>query len=387
MTAFATQRSFKPNLSPMIAGLLLPLLLGASEGQRSQEPKQTVRPSYVILHDIYGKSPAATPYYIRQNLEFLDTLPAEGLAVYVRTADLTVNVTMNVVKNEVLGYDRIAKALAPLKGLRPRRILQNFAMVLTRKPPDFFGDWSSIVTNFADLARAAREVGLKGIYFDNENYESPWANYPEGVAHREKTLREYQDQARLRGKEIMQAMVKEFPAIVVISLHGPYSSEPKAPPEPLFPGWHAANELLGPFFAGFVEGAGKEGLSVDGGELYSLRSDEEFRKNYLWRKRTIASDSFNCAFIPPAVRAQWPTRVSVAFGITTVAFRGREMNPETLRSTLANALVHTDRYVWVFPENVTFLKPAKDGGADEAWVNALRQGREDSDRTLRAMKK
>jgi len=42
--------------------------------------------------------------------------------------------------------------------------------VLSGTPPDFFNDWTQIVTNFADLARAAREIGLKGIYFDNENY-------------------------------------------------------------------------------------------------------------------------------------------------------------------------------------------------------------------------
>ena len=34
-----------------------------------------------------------------------------------------------------------------------------------------------------------------------------------------------------------------------------------------------------------------------------------------------------------------------------------------------------------------FLKPAKDGGADEAWVQALRGAREDSDRALRALRK
>jgi len=359
-------------------------ILGPAEG--FQEPHGTVRPSYLILHDVFGKSPAASPAYIRQNLEHLESLPIEGLAVYVRSADQSLNVTMNVAKNEVLGVERIAKVLAPLKGLPLRRLSQNFAVVIPRRPPDFFADWSGVVTNFADLARAARDVGLKGIFFDNENYEAPWANYPDGTAHREKSLREYQDQARLRGKEIMQAMVKEFPEIVVISLHGPYSSEPRAA-EPLFPGWHKANELLGPFFTGFVEGSGKQSLCVDGGELYYLRTDEEFQKSYLWRKRTIASDSFNCSFIPPAVRAMWQARVSVAFGMSTVAFRGKEMSPAILRTTVAHALVHTDRYVWVFPENVTFLKPAKDGGADEAWVQALRGAREDSDRALRAQRK
>jgi hypothetical protein len=375
--------NMKAICATIFAGLLL--VLAPSEGP-SQESKRVVRPSYVILHDVFGKSPTATPTYIRQKLEFLESQPVDGLAIYVRTADLSVNVTMNVVKNELIGYDLIARALAPIKGLHFRRLSQNFAVVITRRPPDFFSDWSNIVTNFADLARAAREVGLKGIFFDNENYEAPWANYPEGVAHREKSLREYQDQARLRGKEIMQAMVREFPEIVAITLHGPYSSESKAP-EPLFPGWYKANGLLGPFFTGFVEGAGKQGLCVDGGELYYLRTEEEFQKSYAWRKTTIASDGLNCGFIPPAVRALWQARVSVGFGLTTVAFRGKEMTPEIFRSTLARALTHTDRYVWVFPENVTFLKPPEDSGADVAWVTAIRRGREDAEQAIRSLRK
>src|SRR5439155_17509277 len=97
-----------------------------------------------------------------------------------------------------------------------------------------------------------------------------------------------------------------------------------------------------------------------GGELYWYRTEEDFQKSYVWRKRTIASEGVNCSFIPPAVRAVWPDRVSVAFGIYTLPFRGKEMNPDILRPTLARALANTDRYVWVYPENVTFLKPEKD---------------------------
>ena len=63
------------------------------------------------------------------------------------------------------------------------------------------------------------------------------------------------------------------------------------------------------------------------------------------------------------------------------------MNPDIFRSTLAHALTHTDRYAWVFPENVTFLKRAGDGGAEEAWVNAIRRAKEDADRAIRSSRK
>ena len=66
----------------------------------------------------------------------------------------------------------------------------------------------------------------------------------------------------------------------------------------------------------------------------------------------------------------------------------RAANPtsDILRPTLAHALTNADRYVWVYPENVIFPKPEKDGGAEEAWVTALRRRREDYDRAPRLRK-
>ena len=54
-----------------------------------------------------------------------------------------------------------------------------------------------MINNFGLLAQAAREAGLKGIYFDNENYGVHWADHPSGVAYPRKTLAEYQAQAVL----------------------------------------------------------------------------------------------------------------------------------------------------------------------------------------------
>jgi hypothetical protein len=241
-----------------------------SAGARDPEPPPGgAAGACLLLHDWGGKSPAPTPAFIRENKSYLERLPFDGIAVYLRRPDGSDNVTTTAMTNQRLGFGVIAKVLAPLKGVQFVTLTQNFAAVFSGRPPDFFGDWTIIVQNFADLARAAREAGLKGIYFDNENYAANWANYPDGVEHPSKTLREYQEQARLRGKQTMDAMVFQFPDIIVISLHGPYLSEPKAPP-PLFPQWQTSNQLMGPFFCGFVEGAGKRATCVDGGRLYNL---------------------------------------------------------------------------------------------------------------------
>ena len=335
----------------------------------------------LILHDWGGKSPAATPTFIRENKAFLESLPFDGVAVYLRNPDGSENLTTSLMSNQRLGYAVIAKVLDPLKGMRFSTLTQNFAAVFSGRPPDFFGDWSIVIQNFADLARAAREAGLKGIYFDNENHAAPWSHYPVGVDQPNRTLKEYQAQARLRGRQTMEAMVAQFPDIIVISLHGPYLSEPKAP-APLFPQVQSKNQLMGPFFCGFVEGAGKLATCVDGGRLYHLRDSKEFQESYDWRKRGIASDRVNSEFIPNPLRPLWPAKVNVGFGIYSQPFDRFDMFPDILRPTIATALRQTDRYVWLHVDGLSFLKPPKSGGASEVWVDAVRQGRSDGMRKV-----
>src|SRR4029079_12514951 len=173
-------------------------------------------------------------------------------------------------------------------------------------------------------------------------------------------------QARLRGKQVMAAMIAQCPEIAVLTLHGPTVSEPKAP-GPLFPSWWSGNELLGPFFAGMMEGTSGSALNVDGGELYSLRSAADFLSTYNWRKFSLPSDAVNCAFIPPALRPSWAGKSSIGYGVYDRPFGGAPMDSTILRTTIANALRQADRYVWFYTEGATFLRPASQGGAAAAW--------------------
>ncbi|MBI4566657.1 MAG: hypothetical protein HY716_18420 [Planctomycetes bacterium] len=343
--------------------------------QNSQLPAMPSKTSPVLLlHDWFGESPVATPSFIRDHREFLDARPFDGIAVYVRTPDLSLNVTASVLSRKRLTFSEVADALAPLQGMTFKNLTENFAAVVGGEPPDFMDDWTVPNANFAHLARAARKAGLRGIYFDNEAYQTPWTDYPRGVRYPRKSLQEYREAARLRGSGIMRAMVEAFQEITVILLHGPYISEPKAP-RSLFPAWQSSNELLGPFFAGFVEGAGKRATVVDGGEIYHLRTQDQFRRSYLWRKKEFPSARVDCAFLPPAIRSIWARRVSIAFGIIDRPFKGNPMNPEVLATTLVNALRRTDRFVWFYVEGPTFLLPPERGGAGKAWVDAIRRAR------------
>ena len=325
-----------------------------------------------------------TPDLIAKNADFLDTMPFDGL--YVSLGELS----NHVMDGEPVAYGTFAAALAPMKAKKLKNATQNFALVLSAPTalPDFFDDWTTPVQNFANLARAARDAGLVGIAFDNEDYNlepgslfPPWSTYPDKCNCKyasTKTLAEYQTQVHARGTEIMAAMIKEFPAIVVVNLIGPYNSEPKSPSETGVIG--VSNEFQGPLFVGFVEAAkGSTAKVVDDAELYDLRTDTEFGTAYKFRKVDIASDAVNSAFIPASLRPFWPTSVDVGFGLFDLDSKKSFtlLDVAVARSNITNALRHSDSWVWLFTEKIDFLNPESAGGAPAAWVDAVRKGKED----------
>ena len=358
----------------LLAALAGLIFLGAA---RSNAPaiRQDHPPRYLIYGGWHGEV-LPTPPFILQNRAFLESQPFDGLVVYMRTSVTSVNVTTRIMNNTPVDYSDIATTLDPLRNLGPTSLAHNFAFVIGNSPPDFFDNWAVPLENFRNLARALKEAGLRGIFFDNEQYFSPWAAYPAGVAYAAtKSLADYQAQAIVRGRQVMQAMVAEYPEIVVVTMHGPYLSMAAAPIEL---GFYPTNEhfaLLGPFFAGFQEGAGPLSENVDGGELYTLRTAEEFQKNYEWRKTTIASEEIDCEFISPILRKRWADRSSLAYGIFDRPIFGRPMDPPTLTQTLTHALARSDRWVWLYAEVNEFLLPESEGGASHAWVEAVRHAR------------
>ena len=357
---------------PIIAFLFAgAVILLAGRSMAAVAPVPATPEKSLIYAGWYGNT-IPTPSYIAQNLAFLESQPFNGLAVYMRNPSKSINATTAIMKSLSISYESISSVLAPISGLNSAQLRDNFGLVMGSNPPDFFDDWSTTIQNFANLAAAARDAGLRGIIFDNEQYFSPWGDYPSGVDYPLMTLAQYQTQAILRGRQVMEAMVAEFPEITVITLHGPYVSEPQAPASLLFPQWQSGNELLGPFFAGFQEGSSTPGQNVDGGELYKLRSASEFQDSYDWRRHDLPSSAIDCAFIPETLRPSWSDSISISFGIYDRPFGAATMTPSILTTTLANALERADRWVWFYAEDNTYLLPPNQGGASEECVAAVR---------------
>jgi hypothetical protein len=306
------------------------------------------------------------PRDVARNIDYIESLPFDGITVVI-------DASHSLMQGRAISYSEMYNSLAPLTGVF-KRMRHNFILAYIDYPGDFFNDgaWATTAQNFANLAKAARAVGLKGIFFDNEAYNKKWTNFPEnfsGIAA--SLLPQYQQKVHARGKQIMQAMIREFPEIEFLVFHGPYLSEPKTPLNVRMnqAGYWGEHELHGPFFAGFLDGLGNSAKLIDGGEVYQYRTADDFSKSYDWRKVGLASAATNCWFLPNALRSIWANKVSIGFGQATYSAFGTSMSPDILRNSLANALQRADHYVWLYTEENTWMNP---GGFPEQWEKAIR---------------
>lgn len=330
----------------------------------------------VILHQ-WGPE-RARPQQIREHLERLEKNLAgvDGFFLYLDKSSFA------VMSSARLALQTVQEELRPMRDMPARRLRYHFALVYNDRPADLFDDWSVPIANWETFAAACREAGLIGIAFDNEEYFGSWTNFPEDCKY-PKTLDAYREQARKRGAEVMAAIRRGFPEAVVVTLHGPTLSAHDGPP--IVYRQPEANELWGPFFAGMLQARGTV-LLCDGGELYALRSGEEFRTAYRWQKWGIASEEARTPFIPAVLRREWPA-VSVSWGIYdgTDEPTGRRMTPGIYTRTLAEALSRCDHFVWLYFEKHNLL-----GAGLTVWHRAIAsgvdQGRRWRDRARKTLK-
>lgn len=294
-----------------------------------------------------------------------------------------------VMRNTALAAATIATDLAPLYALKPTKLKYNFAMVTVKNDLDPFDDWTTVLANFSNLAKVARDAGLVGIVIDNEDLGGLRANYPYDVKVQTKSADEYRAQTQAVSKRIMQAITAEFPDAVVVVLRGPAGAEPKAPAnlvncesrDPANAAFQVVGAtcgdnptvLLGPFFAGFVEGNGARSLVVDGGTDYGLRTAEQFSGSATWRKTTIAQASTGSAFMSPVLRGAWPA-VSVSFGVRELDGARGNLLPNVsslFAATLSGAMQSSNHFAWASFDVTDMTKV----GAGNEWAAAARSGK------------
>ena len=312
---------------------------------------------------------AVTPARLRDALPAMEAALDAYDGVFLRLP----NSTDAVMRATTLNASVIAADLQPLYALQPTRLRHNFAVLSMQHDLDPFDDWTVALRNVANFAKVARDAGVVGIVIDNEDIAGLRVNYPYDLKSPTKTIEAYRTQMQLVAKQVMQAITAEFPDAVVVVLRGPAGAEPASPANLVNREVDSA-QLLGPFFAGFVEGKGARSLVVDGGTDYALRTAEQFDASRAWRQTGIASAATDSAFIPAALRAAWPASVNVAHGVRELdGSHGNLLpnDPTLWANTVRVALENADTFVWA-SFDLTDMTTASAAGA---WPTAARRGK------------
>ena len=328
------------------------------------QPSSTQRP--LLIKHGWDVPPA---WFVKSHVADLEKLPFDGLTVAMPSLNSKIQ------SQTPVAYETIATELAPMAQTKFTTLRHNFLMVYSAPAGDLFGDWTVPVSNFANLARAARDAGFEGVFYDNEEYFGAAVQYPDNCAGR--TLADCQQQAQLRGRQVMDAMRGAWPEVRVLTFHGAWISDPETVrnlPGVTYYDGSKAYPLWGSFVIGMVAGAaGTSAKIIDGGEIYTPRTSTQFETVKAWQKQGIAAKS---ALIPSSLKPQWAETVSAAFGVYDKPWSGASMDAATWTTTLANALASTDQYVWAYTERYDWTGIGQPTTrVTTEWIDATRAAR------------
>lgn len=314
--------------------------------------------------------PSAT--FVGQNSSAMDEMPFNGVVLKMDN-----ELGSRVQSQSPVSYEEFQSSLSPLFGVEFNNLKHNFLIVYSTPAGDIFDDWTVPLDNYAHMAQAAREVGLQGIFFDNEEYFGDALAFPEKCAG-DKSVSECRDQAYLRGSQVMDAIISSWPDVELIVAHGPYLSEEATADYFKRRGipWNnlaGSNEIRGSFTIGLASATrGESAQFIDGGQVYAARTKRQFKAVKHWQKEGMSTRG---ELIPDDLRPDWPGIVSSSFGVYDKAdlYSGVPMDVEIWNTTLATALAKTDKYVWAYTERFDWWNTGHpDTPVPEEWVNATR---------------
>jgi len=248
----------------------------------------------------------------------------------------------------------LKNAFADLRATHSSRFKQNFLRFNTTPAKlDWFDDYSAVVANARLAARLAQAGHCPGILFDIEQYEGPLFNYRKQRDAQTKSWELYADQARRRGREVMQAFQEGYPGLTVFLTFG-YSLP-----------WAQTRDgkknladcdygLLAPFLDGMVEAVRGKTRLIDGYErAYGYKTSAEFAA----ARKVVNEDLLPIVRDPDKYRRTF----SLAFGIwldkdwrkhpwNTEDLTQNYFSPEAFEASVEEAFRATNEYVWVYSE-------------------------------------
>ena len=251
---------------------------------------------------------------------------------------------------------------------------------------DWFEDsgWAEIVDHWRQLARAARQGGLRGLLFDAEPYTAPYRQFNDtgqiGAARH--TFEEYAAQARKRGRQVMGAVAAEYPGATIFSyrlLSDLLSLTGKGgdPRQALSGNTYA---LLPAFVDGWLDVAPTTITLIEGDEDIGYRANDPatFDRAYARLRMEIP------ALLDPVNVGRYRNQVLISHGLYLDAYTNPPGSPwyidplggtpaDRLEANTAAALRAADsRCVWIYGETGRWWPQRPGTPQRPAWPDKLK---------------
>jgi len=344
-----------------IMALLFCCLLSVQQYARCEAAKSTFMPPAGAKKVIQYGWDRPTPEFLRDHLAEMETRPFDGV-VFRLPGD----------GGEVFNIDKwdeekpeMQRQIQLLTALKWHRFTDNFLVIRATSTMDWFSDsdWEKVLSKASLAARAARAAHAKGIVFDPEPYgKSPW-QYDKQIHASDKSWEQYSAKARLRGRQFMQALQKDFPQLKLLMFYqySVYYGVIKSPQDAALRG--NAYGLMLPFLNGMLETAGERVQLIDGNEhSYSATRAEQFAFAYQIMREPQG-------YVDPALREKYCRHVRAGQAVyVDLLFGTRQkindfskyMTPEEqmqwFRYNLYYAQKYSDEYVWIYNEQIQWWR-------------------------------
>jgi len=298
---------------------------------------------------------------MREHIAEMEATPFDGCVFHIdaREANGTNhNFSFSSWGSRAFTEAEVQPAIDDLKATPFKRFTHNFLRFnVTPGNVDWFDDFSPVLNNARLAARVAREGKGAGIVFDTEQYDGNHFlfAYRQQRDAKTKSFDEYAAQARLRGRELMQAFQEGHSDLHILLTYGYGLSLVEAhylkkhPGEPRY-------DLLAPMLDGMFDAATGSSKIIDGYEhAYGYKTAAEFAGA---RERIHGAELFNVAKTNPA---KIENHSSLAFGLwldngwrtngwNTVDVEKNYFTPQSFEQSVRLAFEHADEYVWIYNE-------------------------------------
>lgn len=331
-------------------------------------------------------SPNAAEF--RRNAAEFEKWPFDGVTIFptVQRADGRSASNGYAFGREKWAADGCRGMIADLQSTHSRLKAQSF-LFCNANPGDvdWFDDagWAQIVDHWRQLAHAARLGGLRGLLFDLEPYTPPAQQFNDesqpGTARH--SFAQYALKARARGREVMQAVAREYPGATIFSYRLlsdllPLTGQGGDPRQVLSGNTYA---LMPAFVDGWLDAAPPTITIIEGNEDigYRANSPETFNRAYTRLRTEIP------ALLDPAHAGKYRSQVLIGHSLYLDAYANPPgstwyIDPlggtptARLEANVAAALRAADSgYVWVYGERGRWWPPRAGASPYPLWTEKL----------------